>query len=166
MKFNTFYTNRPKPVAVLPDTETKLVDQSEADRASLKYQLERYGMDSLQQQLQKTIGQFGYADTRFTGSYADMQAKYAEANNYFMSLPANVRKQYDHNASNFYAEIEKNPEQMFKKGFISKKLATDLGVSIKTDFSLEVPKKDVTSVTPSGPVVTPTVEPITGNVSA
>lgn len=161
MKFNTFYTNRPKPVAVLPDTETKLVDQSEADRASLKYQLERFGMDSLQQQLQKTIGQFGYADTRFTGSYADLHAKYSEANNYFMSLPSQVRKQYDHDASKFYSAIEKDPKAMFYKGFISKSLATDLGVVFE-DVK-PVNGSTVTPVTPTEPVVNPTVEPVTGN---
>lgn len=167
MQFNTFYTNRPKPVAVLPDTETKFVDQSEADRASLKYQLERYGMDSLQQQLQKTIGQFGYADTRFTGSYAELQNKYASANNYFMSLPANVRKQFDHDASKFYGSIEKNPKAMFEKGFISKSLANDLGVVFEDVKSTVVNVDPVKSVTPVTPVVSPTDATVTDkNVSA
>ena len=45
MKFKSFYSNPPKPVGTILDTETKFVDQSEADRCSLSYQLERFGMD-------------------------------------------------------------------------------------------------------------------------
>lgn len=164
MKFNTFYTNRPKPVSVIPDTETKLVDQSEADRASLKYQLERFGMDSLQQQLQKTIGQFGYADTRLCGSYAELQSKYAEANNYFMSLPAEIRKQYNHSPADFYSAIEKNPKLMHEKGFISKSLAESLGVVFE-DLNPPI-DTTVRDVVPPQTVVTPTVEPIGGEGSA
>lgn len=146
MKFNTFYTNRPKPVCCVPDTETKFVDQSEADRCSLAYQLERYGMDSLQQQLEKTRSQFGYADTRLTPSFADYAQKMADAESYFMELPAAIRKKFNHNCIDFYSEIERNPEKMYNEGFISRKLAADLGVQSAIDV-----------VEPSPDFVEPTV---------
>lgn len=147
MKFNTFYTNRPKPVCCKPDTETKFVDQSEADRASLQYQLERYGFDSLQQQLEKTRAQFGYADTRLTPSFTDLSLKMAEANSYFMALPAQLRKKFNHSSVEFFSEIENNPEKMWKEGYISKKLAADLGV--KSAIDEPVITKPVTDVVTS-----------------
>lgn len=153
MKFNTFYTNRPKPVCCKPDTETKFVDQSEADRASLQYQLERYGFDSLQQQLEKTRAQFGYADTRLTPSFTDLSLKMAEANSYFMALPAKLRKKFNHSAVEFFSEIEKNPEKMWKDGYISKKLAGDLGVQSAIDKPVVV--------APTISVPTTTTEPVT-----
>lgn len=153
MKFNTFYTNRPKPVCCKPDTETKFVDQSEADRASLQYQLERYGFDSLQQQLEKTKAQFGYADTRLTPSFTDLSLKMAEANSYFMALPAQLRKKFNHSAVEFFSEIEKNPEKMWKDGYISKKLAGDLGVESAIDKPVVVE--------PTVSVPTTTTEPVT-----
>lgn len=133
MKFHSFYVNRPKPVSTVLDTETKFVDQSEADRAGLKFQLERYGFDSLQQQLQKTQSQFGYADTRYCASFAELVQKNAEATSYFMQLPAKLRAKFDHSPIKFFSEIEQNPEQMFKDGYISKSLAKDLGVASAQD---------------------------------
>lgn len=156
MKFNTFYTNRPKPVCCKPDTVTKFVDQSEADRASLQYQLERYGFDSLQQQLEKTKSQFGYADTRLTPSFTDLSMKMAEANTYFMALPAQLRKKFNHSAVEFFSEIEKNPERMWKDGYISKRLAADLGVQSAIDKPVVVEPIDSVSTT-TEPV---TIEPV------
>lgn len=158
MKFNTFYTNRPKPVCCKPDTETKFVDQSEADRASLQYQLERYGFDSLQQQLEKTKAQFGYADTRLTPSFTDLSLKMAEANSYFMALPAQLRKKFNHSAVEFFSEIEKNPEKMWKEGYISKKLAGDLGVESAIDKSVVVEPTVSVPTTTTEPVTTQPVE--------
>lgn len=158
MKFNTFYTNRPKPVCCKPDTETKFVDQSEADRASLQYQLERYGFDSLQQQLEKTKAQFGYADTRLTPSFTDLSLKMAEANSYFMALPAQLRKKFNHSAVEFFSEIEKNPEKMWKDGYISKKLAGDLGVESAIDKPIVVEPTVSVPTTTTEPVITQPVE--------
>lgn len=158
MKFNTFYTNRPKPVCCKPDTETKFVDQSEADRASLQYQLERYGFDSLQQQLEKTKAQFGYADTRLTPSFTDLSLKMAEANSYFMALPAQIRKKFNHSAVEFFSEIEKNPEKMWKDGYISKKLAGDLGVESAIDKPVVVEPTVSVPTTTTEPVTTQPVE--------
>lgn len=158
MKFNTFYTNRPKPVCCKPDTETKFVDQSEADRASLQYQLERYGFDSLQQQLEKTKAQFGYADTRLTPSFTDLSMKMAEANSYFMALPAQLRKKFNHSAVEFFSEIEKNPEKMWKDGYISKKLAGDLGVESAIDKPVVVEPTVSVPTTTTEPVTTQPVE--------
>lgn len=158
MKFNTFYTNRPKPVCCKPDTETKFVDQSEADRASLQYQLERYGFDSLQQQLEKTKAQFGYADTRLTPSFTDLSLKMAEANSYFMALPAQLRKKFNHSAVEFFSEIEKNPEKMWKDGYISKKLAGDLGVESAIDKPVVVEPTISVPTTTTEPVTTQPVE--------
>lgn len=158
MKFNTFYTNRPKPVCCKPDTETKFVDQSEADRASLQYQLERYGFDSLQQQLEKTKAQFGYADTRLTPSFTDLSLKMAEANSYFMALPAQLRKKFNHSSVEFFNEIEKNPEKMWKDGYISKKLAADLGVESAIDKPVLVEPTVSVPTTTTEPVTTQPVE--------
>lgn len=154
MKFNTFYTNRPKPVTVVPDTETKFVDQSEADRASLKFQLERYGFDSLQQQLQKSMSQFGYADTRLTKDFATLNQQMAEANSYFMQLPARIRAKFDHSATRFFSELESNPEKAFKEGYISKTLAAKLGVDSAIDKPLIVePVQPLDPVQPLEPSV-------------
>ena len=157
MKFKDFYNNRPEPVTVIPDTDTKLFDQSEADRCSLKYQLERYGMDSLQQQLQKTMSQFGFADTRLTKDFVQLQQEMAEANSYFMALPSRVRAQYNHDASKFFTELDQNPKKAYDNGFISKDLAIKLGV-IKQPESL-TPAKPVGPSKPVGPV-----EPSTSKV--
>lgn len=131
LSFKSFYSNRPAPVGTDLDTETKLVDQSEADRASLSYQLERFGMDGLQQKLEQTKAQFGYADTRLSKDFQQLAEKMAEANSYFMQLPAKIRKEFGHDPVEFYSQIEKDPASMFSKGFISEKLATDLGVVTK-----------------------------------
>ena len=128
MKFYTFY-NKPKPVAYKPDTETKFVDQSEADRCSISYNLERFGLSGIASMFEKTKAQFCYADTRVSKNFADLAQTYAEANGYFMQLPAELRKKFNHNPIDFYTEIENNPEKMFKDGYISKDLATKLGVS-------------------------------------
>lgn len=133
MKFKNFYCNRPEPVPTILDTETKFVDQSEADRCSLSYQLERFGMDGLQQRLEQTKAQFGYADTRLTSDFASLAQKQAEANSYFMQLPAQIRKEFNHDPIAFYSKIENDPKFMYEKGFISKKLATDLGVLNNVD---------------------------------
>ena len=152
MKFNDFYNNRPSPVTVVPDTETKFVDQSEADRCSLKFQLERYGMDSLQQQLQKTMAQFGYADTRMTKDFVALQKEMAEANSYFMNLPSRIRAQYNHDATKFFTELEQNPKLAYDSGYISKELAIKLGVIKAPDT---VVKPSDTVVKPSDTVVKP-----------
>lgn len=150
--FKSFYVSRPEPVGTALDTKTKFVDQSEADRASLSYQLERFGMDGLQQKLEQTQAQFGYADTRLTKDFQQLAEKMAEANSYFMQLPAKVRKEFGHDPVEFYSQIERNPSEMFKKGFISEKLANDLGVITKP-----VEQKPVENITPVEPVVTDNV---------
>ena len=149
LKFKSFYENRPEPVCFKPDTETTWVDQSEADRASLKYQLERYGMESLQHQLQQTMSQFGYADTRAIKSYSDLASELAQANEYFMQLPALERKKFGHNPAEFFDSIQKNPKDMFDRGFISKDFAKTLGV----EFAEDIPPVDVTPVTPADSAV-------------
>lgn len=146
--FNSFYVNRPKPVSFVPDTEKKFVDQSEADRASLKYQLERFGMDSLMQQFEKTKAQFGYADTRVSKNFVELQQKMAEANSYFMELPSQIRAKFHHSATEFFSKIETDPEKMYNEGYISKSLAKELGVKSAQDKPVEI-----TPVTPVTPVV-------------
>lgn len=128
MKFYTLY-NKPKPVAFLPDTETKLVDQSEADRIAINYNLERFGMSGIASMFEKTKAQFGYADTRVSKNFSELAKSYADANSYFMQLPAELRKKFNHNAIDFYTQIEQNPEYMYKEGYISKDLAKQLGVA-------------------------------------
>ena len=153
--FNTFYGKRPDPVGTHLDIETKFVDQSEADRASLSYQLERFGMDGLQQKLEQTRSQFGYADTRVTKDFQQLSEKMAEANSYFMQLPAKIRKEFRHDPIEFYSKIERDPEFMYKNGYISEKLAKELGV-----INENIPPEPVITE----PVVTQPVE--TGKESA
>lgn len=165
VKFNSFYLNRPNPVTCVPDIDTKFVDQSEADRASLKYQLERYGMDSLMQQFEKTKAQFGYADTRLTPNFVELNKKMAEANSYFMELPSKIRAKFNHSAIEFFSSIEKQPEKMYKDGYISKTLAAQLGVQSAIDKPV-VP--DVVQPSVSDVVKPDVVEPVVAqeNVSA
>lgn len=153
MKFFSFYTNRPASVSCVPDTETKFVDQSEADRASLKYQLERYGFDSLQQQLDKTRSQFGYADTRLVPDFAELNQKLADANSYFMELPARERAKYNHSAVEFFSKIQENPSKAYSDGHISKSLAAQLGVESAIDKPVVI--EPVEPITPVEPVVNP-----------
>ena len=148
--FKTFYTNPPAPVGTILDTQTKFVDQSEADRASLSYQLERFGMDGLVQKLEQTKAQFGYADTRLTKDFQQLSESMAEANSYFMQLPAKIRKEFDHDPVKFYTKIEQDPKYMYDKGFISESLAKDLGV-IKVE-SVET-TQPVESTQPIEPVI-------------
>ena len=162
IKFHSFYTNPPKPVGTILDTETKFVDQSEADRVSLKYQLERYGMDSLLSQFEKTKAQFGYADTRACKNFAELQQEMANANEYFMQLPSGLRKKFNHSATEFFSEIEKNPKKMFDDGYISKDFATNLGV--KFDEQINVTNSEAVVPTPVGNVET--TQEASENVSA
>lgn len=128
MKFATFYNNPVKTQGTKIDNETVFVDQSEAERASLKFQLERFGMNTLLSKLKETQSQFGYADTRFSKSFGDLAQRYAEANQYFQALPAQIRAEYGHSAIKFYESIENDPKQAFDRGFISKDLAKTFGV--------------------------------------
>lgn len=146
--FKTFYTNPPAPVGTILDTETKFVDQSEADRASLSYQLERFGMDGLIQKLEQTKAQFGYADTRLTKDFQQLSESMAEANSYFMQLPAQIRKEFDHDPVKFYTKIEQDPKYMYDKGFISEKLAKDLGVIKDKPVENVQPVVDIQPVEP------------------
>lgn len=154
MKFKQFYQNRPQPVGTVLDLETNFVDQSEADRCSLTYQLERFGMEGLQQKLQQTMNQFGYADTRLTKDFQTLAQSYADANAYFQQLPAQIRKEFGHDCTRFYSEIEKNPKYMYDKGYISEKLANELGV-IKND---EIVTNSVLNNTVEVGSVEPTLE--------
>lgn len=138
MKFNSFYTNRPKSIGFEPDTDTKLVDQSEADRVAINYNLERFGMSGIASMFEKTKAQFGYADTRVSKNFAELAQSYAEANSYFMQLPAELRKKFNHNAIDFYTSIENEPEKMWKEGYISQDLAAKLGVVSAIDKPVEV----------------------------
>lgn len=162
MKFQSFYTNRPQPIGTVLDTETKFVDQSEADRCSLKFQLERFGMDGLIQKLEQTKAQFGYADTRLTKNFEQLANSMADANSYFMQLPAEVRKQFGHDAVKFYSEIENNPQKMYENGFISEKLAKELGVLSLQD---KEPVQPI-DTQPVNPVVELSNDVVTENESA
>lgn len=128
MKFATFYNNLVKEQGTKIDQDTLFVDQSEAERASLKFQLERFGMDTLLSKLKQTQAQFGYADTRYSKSFGDLAQRYADANAYFQALPAKIRSEYGHSAINFFESIDKDPKTAFDRGFISKDLAKTFGV--------------------------------------
>lgn len=161
MKFNSFYTNRPKPVAFMPDTETKFVDQSEADRCAIQYNLERFGMSGIASMFEKTKAQFGYADTRVSKNFGELSQKVAEANEYFMQMPAEIRKKFNHNAVDFYTAIEKEPEKMFNEGYISKDLAMQLGVKFPEPVQDIVQPVETTVVdTKPADTVQPVVEKV------
>lgn len=143
MKFCTFYNNPIKKLGTTIDFETVFVDQSEAERASLKFQLERFGQDTLLSKLKQTQSQFGYADTRFSKSFGDLAQNYAEANQYFQNLPAQIRAEYGHSAIRFYESIDKDPKQAFVKGYISKDLYQSLRPQ---DFVNEQTQKDIQNI--------------------
>lgn len=145
MKFFTYY-NEPKKVCTVPDNDTVFVSQSEAIRSSLKYQLETFGMDTLSAKLKETQSKFGFADTRFSKSFGDLCEHYARANEYFQQMPAKVRANFGHDPIKFYDFIEKNPSESFKSGFISKDLASTLGVSF--DIPIVEQKKEVVDPLP------------------
>ena len=134
MKFCTFYNRSPVKHTTRIDHETLFVDQSEAERASLKFQLERFGMDTLLSKLKQTQQQFGYADTRFSKSFSTLAQQYADATQYFSALPSEIRAEYNHDPIKFYEDIETNPKKAFDRGFISKDLAKIFGV-YKEDIS-------------------------------
>lgn len=142
MKFYTYYTNEPPKVSTQPDTETVLVSQSEAIRSSLKYQLEVFGMDTLQAKLKETQSKFGYADTRYSKSFGALCEQYARANDYFQALPAEYRAKFGHDPIKFYSSIEQNPGEAYKTGFISKDLAQKLGVVFEQP-KIEAPQQPV-----------------------
>lgn len=145
MKFFTYY-NEPKKVSTVPDNDTVFVSQSEAIRASLKYQLETFGMDTLSAKLKETQSKFGYADTRFSKSFGDLCEQYARANDYFQQMPSQIRAKFGHDPIKFYDFIEKDPKSSFESGFISKDLAATLGVSF--DIPTVQPVKDLVEPLP------------------
>lgn len=158
MSFKTFF-NRPAPVVFTPDTKTEFVDQSEARRAALKYQLERFGMDSLQQRLQQSMAQFGYADTRAIKSFSDLAVEMAEANEYFNQLPPEIRKKYGHNPAEFFDQVEKNPSKMYEEGIISMDYARSVGVEkAQQDYNALHPEVTAEITDPVNPVDTSDVQ--------
>lgn len=145
MKFYTYY-NRPKsPVTVL-DYETKFVDQSEADMCGLHYQLQRYGIDGLQARFEAMKDKFGYADTRMIPGFAELQNRIVKGNEYFNSLPSEIRKQFGNNSAEFFTYLEKNPKEAISKGYIE-------GLNIK-DYETEPVIPITDPVTPSVQVET------------
>lgn len=158
MKFCTFYDRSPVKHTTRIDQETLFVDQSEAERASLKFQLERFGMDTLLSKLKQTQQQFGYADTRFSKSFSTLAQQYADATQYFSALPSEIRAEYNHDPIKFYEDIETNPKKAFDRGFISKQLAKVFGV-----YKDDIP---TTTAATRDPVVETTVTTDVGQESA
>lgn len=134
--------NPPKSSCVKLDTETKFVDQSEADMVGLKYQLQRYGLDGLAARFEAMKDKFGYADTRLIPSFSELQNRIIKGTEYFRQLPSEIRAKFGHNVAAFYEYIENNPEQAVKDGLIS-------GVQVVEDI-----RKDIQNI------VSPSVEKV------
>lgn len=117
-KFYTFYDRPKSPNAVL-DYETKFVSQAEADMNGLKYQIERYGMDSLVQRFEEMKSKFGYADTRVVPGFAELQNRIVAGREYFEALPSEIRKIFGHRPENYFSYLEENPEKAVQQGYIS-----------------------------------------------
>lgn len=144
-KFFTFYDRPKSPVTVL-DYETKFVDQSEADMCGLHYQLQRYGLDGLQARFEAMKDKFGYADTRMIPSFSELQNRIVKGNEYFNSLPSEIRKQFNNKSAEFFDYLEKNPKDAISKGYIE-------GLNIN-DYEVQPTTPVVEPVTPSVQVET------------
>lgn len=140
--FYTYYNRPPKQNTVL-DYETKFVSQAEADTCGLKYQLERYGMDGLQQRFEAMKDKFGYADTRLVPSFAELQNRIVKGTNYFNELPSEIRAKFGHSPANYFDFIENHPDEAIKEGYIS----GEFGDYIKNkygEFKTVLEQSDVT----------------------
>lgn len=136
MKFYTFYNRPPKVVTDL-DTETCFVSQSEVKTSGLKYQLERFGMNSLEARMEQMRSKFGYADCTKNNDFATLQNTYRSSVEYFEALPSEVRRKYNDRPEEFYSSIESNPQTAYEAGFISKEQLDKMAETVP-----EVPKAD------------------------
>lgn len=151
MKFYTAF-NRPKHEKTVLDYETKLVQQSEADVVGLKYQLERYGMNTLMAKFETMKSKFGYADCRHIPDFEELQNRVIAGTEYFNNLPSEIRREFKDKPAAFYDYLEKNPVEAVKKGYINndtaeyiKKIYPD---KFTNETSQDVVKESVGTVEP------------------
>lgn len=116
-----FYTAYNKPLHQKSDLdyETKIVQQSEADVVGLKYQLERYGMNTLMSKFETMKSKFGYADCRNIPDFEELQNRVVAGTEYFNNLPSEIRREFKDKPECFYDYLEKNPVESVKKGYIN-----------------------------------------------
>lgn len=123
MKFYTAYNKPKQQFSDNLDYETKLVQQSEADVVGLKYQLERYGMNSLMAKFETMKSKFGYADCRHIPDFEELQNRVVAGTEYFNHLPSEIRRQFNDKPACFYEYLEKNPVEAVKNGYINNETA-------------------------------------------
>lgn len=144
MFYSRYY--EPPKVKTIIDTSVETVDQSEARMCGLRYQLDKFGLNSLLSSLELQRAKFGYADTRLMPSFEEQQNKLADSIEYFDSLPSQVRRQFGDKPKNFFKSIEKDPIKAVKDGFISKEYAMDI-LHVNPDLFNPVDKVEPTVVT-------------------
>lgn len=125
-KFYDYYNNRPPKCNTVLKDDTTFVSQSEVECTSLKYMLDRFGMNTLSARMEQMRDKFGYADCTVNNNFADIQNRYIDAVNYFNDLPAQVRRRYKDRAELFYDDLDKNPQTAYEAGFISKEKFEEL----------------------------------------
>lgn len=121
-----FYSNFNKPKQKFSDNldyKTKMVSQAEADVCGLKYQLERYGMNTLMSKFEAMKSKFGYADCRNIPDFETMQNRVVSGTQYFDNLPSEIRQRFNNKAAIFYSYIENNPVEAVKEGYINNSTA-------------------------------------------
>lgn len=138
-QFYDFYNKRPPKVSTVLDTDTVFVSQSEVKTSGLAYQLERFGMNTLEARMEQMRSKFGYADCTKNNDFATIQNLYRQSVDYFSALPSDVRRKYQDDPTVFYENIQKNPQTAFEAGFISKE---QLDKMLDTT-SVDVVKPDV-----------------------
>lgn len=127
------YYNRPPKVNFVPDLETCFVSQSEVETAGLKYQLHRFGMDSVLQRMEDMRSKFGYADCTKISSFVQAQNDYVKGREYFEALPSEIRRKYNDLPENFYEDIAKNPDTAYENGFISEEYYKAVKANVPND---------------------------------
>ena len=115
--FYDYYNNRPPKVNTVLTDDTCFVSQSECQNSSLKYVLDRFGMNTLTARMEEMRGKFGYADCTVSNDFAILQNRYVQAKNYFENLPSNVRRQFHDNPLEFYNNLAQNPKKALDDGF-------------------------------------------------
>lgn len=118
MKFYNNY-NKPKHIKSNIDYDTKVVQQSEADVVGLKYQLQRYGMNTLLSKFESMKSKFGYADCTVIPDFETLQNRVSKGVEYFQNLPSEIRDKFKNKPSLFYKSIEDDPVQAVKDGYIN-----------------------------------------------
>lgn len=119
MSFFTAYKKPKQKFSDNLDYDTKFVQQSEADVSGLKYQLERYGMNTVLAKFESMKSKFGYADCRHIPDFEELQNRVIAGTEYFNNLPSEIRRKFNDKPACFYDYLEKHPVESVKEGYIN-----------------------------------------------